>query len=76
MVLQYLKCPFKGLECTETLIVLLLRKQAENAGFFFVFSQLLSLCEADDTQLSKLPCYKAVQSLTPLRKSALSKFID
>ena len=45
-------------------------------GFFFVFSQLLSLCEADDTQLSKLPCYKAVQSLTPLRKSALSKFID
>ena len=43
---------------------------------FFFFSQLLSLCEADDTQLSKLPCYKAVQSLTPLRKSALSKFID
>ena len=43
---------------------------------FFVFSQLLSLCEADDTQLSKLPCYKAVHSLTPLRKSALSKFID
>lgn len=36
------------------------------------FQELLSLCEADDTQLSKLPCYKAVQSLTPLRKSALN----
>jgi len=39
----------------------------------FVWFQLLSLCEADDSQLLKLPCYKTVQSLTPLRKSALSK---
>ncbi|XP_048580263.1 transformation/transcription domain-associated protein isoform X2 [Nematostella vectensis] len=36
------------------------------------FTELLSLCEADDAQLLKLPCYKAVQSLTPLRKSALN----
>lgn len=39
-----------------------------------VWFQLLSLCEADDSQLLKLPCYKTVQSLTPLRKSALSKY--
>ncbi|KAK2564815.1 Transformation/transcription domain-associated protein [Acropora cervicornis] len=36
------------------------------------FTELHSLCEADDSQLLKLPCYKTVQSLTPLRKSALS----
>ncbi|CAH3023319.1 unnamed protein product [Porites evermanni] len=36
------------------------------------FHELLSLCEADDSQLLKLPCYKTVQSLTPLRKSALN----
>ncbi|XP_074624680.1 transformation/transcription domain-associated protein-like isoform X2 [Acropora palmata] len=35
------------------------------------FTELHSLCEADDSQLLKLPCYKTVQSLTPLRKSAL-----
>ncbi|XP_068742186.1 transformation/transcription domain-associated protein-like isoform X1 [Montipora capricornis] len=36
------------------------------------FHELLSLCEAEDAQLLKLPCYKTVQSLTPLRKSALN----
>ncbi|XP_015776643.1 PREDICTED: transformation/transcription domain-associated protein-like [Acropora digitifera] len=39
------------------------------------FTELLSLCEADDSQLLKLPCYKTVQSLTPLRKSALSEYL-
>lgn len=42
----------------------------------FVWFQLLSLCEADDSQLLKLPCYKTVQSLTPLRKSALSEYLS
>ena len=35
------------------------------------FTELLSLCEVDDTVLLKLPCYKSVSNLTPLRKSAL-----
>lgn len=35
------------------------------------FHELLSLCEVDDTVLLKLPCYKSISNLTPLRKSAL-----
>ncbi len=35
------------------------------------YHELLSLCEVDDTVLLKLPCYKSVSNLTPLRKSAL-----
>ncbi len=35
------------------------------------FTELLSLCEADDTALQKLPCYKSISDLVPLRKSAL-----
>ncbi len=35
------------------------------------FTELLSLCEADDQSLQKLPCYKAITNLVPLRKSAL-----
>ncbi|PSN44253.1 Transcription-associated protein 1 [Blattella germanica] len=35
------------------------------------FHELLSLCEADDNVLTKLPCYKSVTNLVPLRKSAL-----
>ncbi|EDV27262.1 uncharacterized protein TRIADDRAFT_23101 [Trichoplax adhaerens] len=35
-------------------------------------TELLSLCEADDATLHKLPCYKPVKSLVPLRKSALA----
>ncbi len=35
------------------------------------FTELLSLCEADDQSLQKLPCYKSVTNLVPLRKSAL-----
>ncbi|CAH2104885.1 unnamed protein product [Euphydryas editha] len=34
------------------------------------FRELLSLCEAEDAMLGKLPCYKGVQ-LAPLRASAL-----
>ena len=30
-------------------------------------SQLLTLCESDDAQLSKLPCYRSVPSLIPLK---------
>ncbi|XP_077979126.1 transformation/transcription domain-associated protein-like [Glandiceps talaboti] len=36
------------------------------------FTELLNLCEAEDAQLVKLPCYKSVPSLVPLRVSALS----
>jgi transformation/transcription domain-associated protein len=35
------------------------------------FTELLSLCEADDASLQKLPCYKTIANLVPLRKSAL-----
>eukprot|EP00094_Tigriopus_californicus_P003836 TCALIF_03692-PA protein Name:"Similar to TRRAP Transformation/transcription domain-associated protein (Homo sapiens)" AED:0.01 eAED:0.01 QI:3/1/1/1/1/1/3/160/3083 len=35
------------------------------------FTELLSLCEADDQSLQKLPCYKSISNLVPLRKSAL-----
>jgi transformation/transcription domain-associated protein len=38
------------------------------------FTELISLCEADDTLLLKLPCYKSLTNLTQLRKSAMSKF--
>ncbi len=35
------------------------------------FTELLSLCEVDDASLQKLPCYKSIADLVPLRKSAL-----
>ncbi|XP_028982080.1 transformation/transcription domain-associated protein [Diachasma alloeum] len=35
------------------------------------FQELLTLSEAEDTTLQKLPCYKSVTNLIPLRKSAL-----
>lgn len=35
------------------------------------FLELITLCNADDTVLSKLDCYKNVTNLIPLRKSAL-----
>ena len=35
------------------------------------FHELLTLCEAEDTILNKLDCYKNVTNLIPLRKSAL-----
>ncbi|CAB4061236.1 TRRAP [Lepeophtheirus salmonis] len=35
------------------------------------FTELLSLCENDDQSLQKLPCYKTISNLVPLRKSAL-----
>ncbi|XP_049942725.1 transformation/transcription domain-associated protein [Schistocerca serialis cubense] len=35
------------------------------------FHELISLCEADDAVLAKLPCYKNIHPLTALRKSAL-----
>ena len=39
------------------------------------FTELLNLCEADDAALLKLPCYKSVNNLVPLKKSGLSKYI-
>nr|CAD7586473.1 unnamed protein product [Timema genevievae] len=35
------------------------------------FHELMSLCEAEDTILFKLPCYKSVSSMVSLRQSAL-----
>lgn len=35
------------------------------------FTEVLSLCELDDASLQKLPCYKNISNLVPLRKSAL-----
>lgn len=37
--------------------------------------QLLNLCEAEDSALTKLPCYKSLPSLVPLRIAALSKCV-
>uniref|UniRef100_UPI00358FE8D5 transformation/transcription domain-associated protein-like isoform X3 n=1 Tax=Myxine glutinosa TaxID=7769 RepID=UPI00358FE8D5 len=36
------------------------------------FSELLMLCEAEDATLVKLPCYKSLPSLVPLRIAALN----
>lgn len=35
--------------------------------------KLLNLCEAEDAALMKLPCYKSLPSLVPLRIAALSE---
>ncbi|KAJ1522938.1 hypothetical protein ONE63_002077 [Megalurothrips usitatus] len=35
------------------------------------FHEVLALCEAEDAQLQKLPCYKNVNNLAPLRRAAL-----
>lgn len=32
---------------------------------------MISLCEAQDSVLMKLPCYKNIRSLVPLRKAAM-----
>ena len=37
------------------------------------FTELLNLCEAEDSVLLKLPCYKTVTDLVPLRKSAMGE---
>ena len=36
------------------------------------FTELYTLCEADDAALTKLPCYKSVTSFSQLRVSALA----
>ncbi|XP_072179557.1 transformation/transcription domain-associated protein-like [Diadema setosum] len=36
------------------------------------FTELMNLCETEDSGLVKLPCYKSVPSLVPLRISALN----
>ncbi|KAF3853360.1 hypothetical protein F7725_014048 [Dissostichus mawsoni] len=36
--------------------------------------ELLNLCEAEDAALMKLPCYKSLPSLVPLRIAALSEY--
>ncbi|XP_058851892.1 transformation/transcription domain-associated protein isoform X5 [Acipenser ruthenus] len=36
------------------------------------YTELLNLCEAEDTALVKLPCYKSLPSLVPLRIAALN----
>lgn len=41
---------------------------------FFFSVQLLNLCEAEDAALMKLPCYKSLPSLVPLRIAALSEW--
>ncbi|XP_023232044.1 transformation/transcription domain-associated protein-like [Centruroides sculpturatus] len=35
------------------------------------FTELIALCETEDNLLLRLPCYKAITNLVPLRKSAL-----
>ncbi|XP_013874747.1 transformation/transcription domain-associated protein isoform X2 [Austrofundulus limnaeus] len=36
------------------------------------YTELLNLCEAEDAALTKLPCYKSLPSLVPLRIAALN----
>lgn len=35
------------------------------------FDELVTLCEYDDTQLQKLPCYKGLSNLIPIRTAML-----
>lgn len=35
------------------------------------FQEVRSLCDAQDSTLQKLPCYKNIRSLVPLRKAAM-----
>lgn len=35
------------------------------------FHEVMALCEAEDSQLQKFPCYKNVNNLAPLRRAAL-----
>lgn len=56
--------------------------QINFVGYFFLtpmsvssLLQLLNLCEAEDAALMKLPCYKSLPSLVPLRIAALSEWI-
>ena len=39
------------------------------------FQELLTLCDSDDSVLSKLPCYKGVPSLVPLKICGLCKLL-
>lgn len=43
-----------------------------SVNFLSDLIQLLNLCEAEDAALMKLPCYKSLSSLVPLRIAALS----
>jgi len=43
-----------------------------SVNFLSDLTQLLNLCEAEDAALMKLPCYKSLPSLVPLRIAALS----
>ena len=61
-----------AVSCVADGHVLLVR--AGRAGSFCLL-QLLNLCEAEDSALTKLPCYKSLPSLVPLRIAALSKFM-
>lgn len=35
------------------------------------FQEVCNVCDVNDTNLSKLPCYKSIPSLVPLRKAAM-----
>ena len=38
------------------------------------YTELQSLCDADDPRLMRLPCYKNLTNLVPLRRSAISQW--
>uniref|UniRef100_S4RST8 Transformation/transcription domain-associated protein n=1 Tax=Petromyzon marinus TaxID=7757 RepID=S4RST8_PETMA len=63
------------LECgvfSTTFVGLLERKEINVAVITAVIGkELLTLCEAEDAVLMKLPCYKSLPSLVPLRIAAL-----
>jgi hypothetical protein len=62
MTVELVPCSHRCSNCVSDLSIV------EHKVFFH---ELLSLCEAEDAVLNKLPCYKSVSNLVPLRKSAL-----
>lgn len=62
-------------DCCVLLFARLLCLYSKSRLNRFIFLQLLNLCEAEDSALTKLPCYKSLPSLVPLRIAALSKLM-
>lgn len=62
----------EGLEFCSSTQPQLFTLQLSNSDHTSLFQELVPICEGDDTQLKNLICYKNLNDLTPLRKSALN----
>ncbi|RNA03191.1 Transformation transcription domain-associated, partial [Brachionus plicatilis] len=50
----------------------LLTIQLSNQDHQNLYNEIISICEQEDSSLSKLACYKSLTDLTPIRKAALN----